>query len=71
LAWLQLNTNKREGVKIDKVQKKKAKKKRVKRLIATLLGDKEIRNIIMETADIYSELVYTVVNILYKELYNL
>jgi len=71
LAWLQLNTDKREGVKIDKVQKKKAKKKRAKRLIATLLGDEEIRNAIIETADIHSELVYMVVNILCKELYDL
>jgi len=53
------------------VQKKKAKKKRVKRLIATLLGDKEIRNAIIETTDIHSELVNTVINILYKELYDL
>jgi len=71
LAWLQLNTNKREGVKINKVQKKKAKKKRAKRLIATLLGDEEIRNAIIETTDIYSELVHAVMNILRKELYNL
>jgi len=53
------------------VQKKKAKKKRVKRLIATLLGDEEIYNIIMETTDIHLELVNAVINILYKELYNL
>jgi hypothetical protein len=71
LAWLQLNTDKREGVKIDEVQKKKAKKKRAKRLIATLLGDEEIRNAIMETADIHSELVHAVVNILREELCDL
>jgi len=53
------------------MRKKKAKKKKVKRLNATLLGDEEICNAIMETADIYSELVNIVVNILYKELYNL
>ena len=53
------------------MQRKKAKKKKVKRLIATLLGDKEIRNIIIETADIHLELVNTVINILYKELCNL
>jgi len=53
------------------VQKKKAKKKRVKRLIATLLGDKEIYNAIIETADIYLELVNAVINILYKELCDL
>ena len=53
------------------MQKKKAKKKRVKRLIATLLGDEEIRNTIMETTDIHSELVHAVINILRKELYNL
>ena len=53
------------------MQKKKAKKKRVKRLIATLLGDEEIYNIIMETTDIHLELVNAVINILYKELYNL
>ena len=53
------------------MQKKKAKKKRAKRLIATLLGDEEIRNAIIETADIHLELVNAVINILYKELYNL
>ena len=53
------------------MRKKKVKKKKVKRLIATLLGDKDIRNAIIETTDIYSELVNTVVNILRKELYNL
>jgi len=71
LAWLQFNTNKRKGVITDKVQKKKVKKKKVKRLIATLLGDEEIRNIIIETADIHSELVNAIINILYKELCNL
>jgi len=53
------------------VQKKRAKKKKVKRLIATLLGDEEIRNAIIETADIYTELVNAVINILYKKLCNL
>jgi len=53
------------------VQKKKVKKKKVKRLIATLLGDKEIRNAIIETMDIHLELVNAIINILYKELYNL
>ena len=53
------------------MRKKKAKKKKVKRLVATLLGDKDIRNAIIETADIHLELVNAVVNILYKELYNL
>ena len=51
--------------------KKKAKKKKVKGLITTLLGDEEIYNIIIETANIYLELINTVINILYKELYNL
>ena len=53
------------------MQKKKAKKKKAKRLITTLLGDEEIYNIIIETTDIYLELVNTVINILHKELYNL
>jgi len=53
------------------VQKKKVKKKKVKRLIATLLGDEEIRNIIIETTDIHLELVNVIINILYKELCNL
>jgi len=53
------------------VQKKKAKKKRAKRLIATLLGDEEIYNAIIETADIHSELVHAVVNILHEELCDL
>ena len=53
------------------MRKKKAKKKKVKRLVATLLGDEDIRNAIIETADIYLELVNTVINILRKELYNL
>ena len=52
-------------------KKKKAKKKKVKGLITTLLGDEEIHNVIMETADIYLELVNIVVNILYKELCDL
>ena len=43
----------------------------VKELITILLGDKEIRNIIIETTDIYLELINIVINILYKELYNL
>jgi len=47
------------------------KKKKVKELIATLLGDKEIRNAIIKTVDIYSELINIVINILCKELYNL
>jgi len=53
------------------VQKKKVKKKRVKRLITTLLGDEEIYNAIIETTDIHLELVYAVINILHKELCNL
>jgi len=53
------------------VQKKKVKKKKVKRLITTLLGDEEIHNIIIETTDIHLELVNTIINILYKKLYNL
>ena len=53
------------------MQKKKAKEKKVKGLITTLLRDKEIYNIIMETADIHLELVNIVINILYKELCNL
>ena len=53
------------------MRKKKAKKKKAKRLVATLLGDEDIRNAIMETADIYLELVNAVVNILYKELCDL
>jgi len=53
------------------VQKKKAKKKKAKKLIATFLGNKEIRNAIIETADIHLELVNVVINILYKELCNL
>jgi len=40
-------------------------------LIATLLGDKEIYNAIIETMDIHSELISIIINILYKELYNL
>jgi hypothetical protein len=50
---------------------KKARKKKVKGLIATLLGNEEIRNTIIETADIHLELINVVVNILCKELYNL
>ena len=46
-------------------------KKKVKGLIATLLRDKEIRNTIIETADIHLELVNIVINILYKELCDL
>ena len=42
-----------------------------KGLITTLLRNKEIYNIIIETANIYSELVNTVVSIVCKELYNL
>ena len=53
------------------MRKKKVKKKKVKRLVATLLGDKDIHNAIIETADIHLELVNTVINILRKELYNL
>jgi len=53
------------------VQKKKAKKKKVKGLIATLLGDEKIRNAIIETMDIHLELISTVINTLYKELCNL
>ena len=52
-------------------KKKKAKKKKVEGLIVTLLRDKEIYNTIMETADIYSELINIIINILHKELYNL
>jgi len=51
--------------------KKRAKKKKVKELIATLLGDKEIHNMIIKTMDIYLELINIVLNILYKELCNL
>ena len=47
------------------------KKKKVKELIITLLRDKEPYNTIKKTIDIYLELVNTVINILYKELYNL
>ena len=47
------------------------KKKKVKELIITLLRDKETYNTIKKTIDIYLELVNTVINILYKELYNL
>ena len=49
----------------------KGKKKKVKKLITTLLGDKEIRNIIIKTTNIHLELVNIVINILYKKLYNL
>jgi hypothetical protein len=52
-------------------KKKKKEKKKAKGFIATLLQDKEIRNIIIETTDIHSELINTVVDILYKKLYNL
>jgi hypothetical protein len=71
LAWLQLNIDKRQGVRNDEAQKKKSKKKKAEGLIATLLGDEEIRNAIMETADIHSELINTVVNILREELCDL
>jgi len=71
LAWLQFNTDKRKGVITDEVQKKKVKKKKAKRLIATLLGDEEICNAIMETADIHLELVNAIMNILCKELCDL
>ena len=64
--WLQLSTVKKDNIR----GKKKAKKKKVKELIVTLLGDKEIRNTIIKTADIYLKLVNIVINILYKELCN-
>jgi len=51
--------------------KKKTKKRKVKKLIATLLGDKEIHNAIIKAIDIHLELINIVINILYKELYNL
>ena len=74
LAQLQFSNNKRQGIKNNETQKKKAKKKKVKKkvkqLTTTLLENKEIRNTIIETADIHSELVNMVINILYKELYN-
>ena len=47
------------------------KKKKVKGLITVLIRDKEIYNIIIESIDIHLELVNIVINILYKELYNL
>ena len=53
------------------MRKKKVKKKKVKRLVATLLGDEDIYNAIIETADIYLELVNIVINILYKKLCDL
>ena len=53
------------------MQKKKAKKKKAKGLITTLLGDKEIHNVIIETMDIHLELVNTVMNILHEELHDL
>ena len=72
MAWLQLSVNKKQGVRNNNAQKKKKeKKKKVKGLIATLLGDKEIYNVIIETADIHLELINIIMNILYKELYNL
>ena len=37
----------------------------------TLLKDKETYNAIMETIDIYLELVNIVINIFYKKLYDL
>ena len=67
LAQLQLS-----AVKKDNIQgKKKVKKKKVKELITTLLEDKEIRNAIIKITDIYLELINIVIDILYKELYNL
>ena len=72
LAWLQFGDDKRRGIKNDEAQKKKkAKKKKAKQLTATLLKDEEIRNAIMETADIHPELVNAVVNILREELRDL
>ena len=72
LAWLQFGDDKRRGIKNDEAQKKKkAKKKKAKQLTATLLKDEEIRNAIMETADIHLELVNMVMNILHKELCDL
>ena len=72
LAWLQLSADKRRGAKKDGTRgEKKAKKKKAKGLIATLLGNEEIRNAIIETADIHSELINVVVNILRKELCDL
>jgi hypothetical protein len=50
---------------------KKVRKKKVKGLITTLLGNKEIHNTIIETVDIYLELINIVINILYKKLCNL
>ena len=61
LAWLQHGAGKR----------RRLKKKKAKELIVTLLGDEETRNTIKEAADIYSELVNVVINILHKELRNL
>jgi len=70
-VWIQFNVDKRQSIRNDEAQKKKAKKKKAKRLIATLLEDKEIHNVIMETADIHLELISIIVNILCKKLYNL
>jgi hypothetical protein len=61
LAWLQLGAGKR----------RRTKKKKAKALITTLLGDEETRNAIGEAADIHSELVNVVVNILREELRDL
>jgi len=61
LAWLQLGAGKRRRVK----------KKKAKELITILLGDEETRNAIEEAADIHSELVNAVINILREELRDL
>jgi len=61
LAWLQLGAGKR----------RRTKKRKAKALITTLLGDEETRNAIGEAADIHSELVDAVVNILREELRDL
>jgi hypothetical protein len=61
LAWLQFGAGKR----------RRTKKKKAKALITTLLGDEETRNAIGEAADIHSELVNVVVNILREELRDL
>ena len=58
LAWLQLGAGKR----------RKTKKRKAKKLITALLGDEETCNAIEEAADIHSELVNAVVNILREEL---
>ena len=61
LAWLELGAGKR----------RRAKKRKAKALITTLLGDEETRNAIEEATDIHSELVNAVVNILREELRDL